>query len=198
MNGDQTASLIGAVMMIVLVGSGLIARRLPIGATIKMVLSWCAIFGIIFVLFMFRGEAGQVLSRLKSEFSPGGVIEKDGTLRVRKAEDGHFWLDTKINGRDMRLMVDSGATTTGISLTTAQAMGIDIDTSGFPVNVETANGNVEARRARIDDFAVGHIRRGNFPVLVSDSFGDTNVVGMNFLSTLKSWRVEGDFLVLTP
>jgi aspartyl protease family protein len=121
MNGDQTASLVGAVMMLVLVGSGLIARRLPIAATLKMALSWVAIFGVIFVLFMFRDEAGQVWSRVKSEFSPGGVTTADGTLRVRKAEDGHFWLDTKINGRDMRLMVDSGATTTSISSSTPVA-----------------------------------------------------------------------------
>jgi aspartyl protease family protein len=33
---------------------------------------------------------------------------------------------------------------------------------------------------------------------VSDSFGDTNVVGMNFLSTLQSWRVDGNILILNP
>ena len=29
-------------------------------------------------------------------------------------------------------------------------------------------------------------------------FGDIDVLGMNFLSRLKSWRVEGRTLILTP
>jgi aspartyl protease family protein len=35
-------------------------------------------------------------------------------------------------------------------------------------------------------------------VVVSPAFGDTDVLGMNFLSRLKSWRVEDGVLVLVP
>ncbi|MEN2784920.1 hypothetical protein ACFOKI_15215 [Sphingomonas qilianensis] len=35
-------------------------------------------------------------------------------------------------------------------------------------------------------------------MIVSPAFGETNVIGMNFLSRLKSWRVEGNILVLEP
>ena len=35
-------------------------------------------------------------------------------------------------------------------------------------------------------------------VVVSPAFGDIDVLGMNFLSRLKSWRVEGQTLILTP
>jgi aspartyl protease family protein len=66
------------------------------------------------------------------------------------------------------------------------------------VIVDTANGSVEAKRGRIESLRVGPIQRSDFPVLVSDSFGDTNVVGMNFLSTLQSWRVDGNILILNP
>ncbi|RZL97585.1 MAG: TIGR02281 family clan AA aspartic protease, partial [Sphingomonas sp.] len=34
--------------------------------------------------------------------------------------------------------------------------------------------------------------------VVSPAFGDVNVVGMNFLSRLKSWRVEDNTLILVP
>ena len=95
-------------------------------------------------------------------------------------------------------MVDSGATVTGVSTGMARSLGAAIDDSGFPVLVETANGNVEAKRGRIALLSVGPIERHDFPILVSDAFGDTNVMGMNFLSTLKSWRVEGDELILNP
>jgi aspartyl protease family protein len=35
-------------------------------------------------------------------------------------------------------------------------------------------------------------------VVVASNFGDTNVVGMNFLDSFSSWTVEGDFMVLRP
>ncbi|MEN9289264.1 MAG: hypothetical protein RL317_887, partial [Pseudomonadota bacterium] len=28
--------------------------------------------------------------------------------------------------------------------------------------------------------------------------GGTNLLGMNVLSTLKGWRIEGDVMILTP
>ena len=69
---------------------------------------------------------------------------------------------------------------------------------GFPVLVETANGVVQARRGRVARLKVGTIERGDMAVHVSDSFGDTAVLGMNFLSSLSAWGVEGQWLVLTP
>ena len=35
-------------------------------------------------------------------------------------------------------------------------------------------------------------------VFVASNFGDLDVLGMNFLSRLKSWRVEGNVLILEP
>jgi aspartyl protease family protein len=35
-------------------------------------------------------------------------------------------------------------------------------------------------------------------VVVSPSIGNLDVIGMNFLSQLASWRVEGRTLVLEP
>jgi aspartyl protease family protein len=53
-------------------------------------------------------------------------------------------------------------------------------------------------RARIKRITVGPIVREDFPVLVADNLGDANLLGMNFLSTLKGWRVEAGELVLNP
>ena len=41
------------------------------------------------------------------------------------------------------------------------------------------------------------IVRSDFGVHVNE-VGDTNVLGMNFLSSLAGWRVEGNTLVLRP
>jgi aspartyl protease family protein len=198
MTGDDTASLIYASIAAMLVASSLFARRLPIGQTLKMLLAWLAIFSAGFVLFSFREEAGVVWKRVKSELSPGGMTESNGSVTIRQNDDGHFWIDANINGVPARLMVDSGATVTALSVATAKAARVDVDESGFPMMINTANGAIEAKRARAATFRVGPIERKDFPVIVSENFGDTNVVGMNFLSTLDGWRVEGNELLLNP
>jgi aspartyl protease family protein len=119
-------------------------------------------------------------------------------MRIQMAEDGHFWADAQVNGRAARFMIDSGATTTAMSRSAAVAAGVAIDESGFPVTISTANGTVEARRAQIDRMALGSIQASDLAVVVADEFGDTKVLGMNFLSQLESWRVEGRFLILQP
>jgi aspartyl protease family protein len=198
MNGDDSARLIYGLMWSALLISSLAARRLPLGQTLKMATAWIAIFAGMFVLFSFRHEAGIVWDRVKAEVSPGGTTAQDGSFRIRKAEGGHFYVDAEVNGRSVRFMVDSGATITSLSTKTAQMAGVDIDMSGFPVVTDTANGIAESRRGRVARFSVGPISRADFPVLVSDTLGDLNLVGMNFLSSLKGWRVEGDELVLNP
>jgi aspartyl protease family protein len=194
MSGDQGAYLLYMVLMLVLVGSALVSRRLPMGTTLKMASAWAAIFAVIFVIFSFRSEFMAVGSRLKAE-AIGSPIQSGEELRIPMAEDGHFWIEASVNGHGAPFLVDSGASVTTISRATADAAGIE---TGMRVAlVETANGTVQMRKARADSFAVGHIQRSDFGLQVNDH-GDANVLGMNFLSSLGSWRVEGNYLVLRP
>jgi aspartyl protease family protein len=195
---DDTGSLIYAVLLLVLVASSLFARRLPLGETLKMALTWALIFAALFVVFTFRSDLKIVWDRVATEMGLRDGLQEDGTLRIPKDPSGHFSVTATVNGREVRFMVDSGATTTSMSLGAAKAANVDVSTSGFPVIVETANGTTEMQRGRLERLNIGPIKRQDFPVLVSDTLGDTNLLGMNFLNTLKGWRVEGDTLVLNP
>ncbi len=181
-----------------MVTSGLFARKLPIGQTLKFAGAWIGIFAAGFVLFSFRGEAGGVWQRLTADFNPSAPRVKDGTVRIAKGDDGHFHVNSQINGRSVSFLIDSGATTTALSVGSAQTGGVEVSQSGFPVSIDTANGSTTARRARIAALTIGPIVREDFPVLVSESFGDENLLGMDFLSSLKGWRVEGETMVLNP
>ena len=152
------------------------------------------IFGLGFVIFSFRSEFYSLCSRLKAE-AVGTPIQQGEELRIPMAEDGHFWVDATVNGREVPFMVDSGASVTTISKETADQAGIE---TGYRIAaVETANGTVMMHRANADQFQVGEIARPELPVLVNANDG-ANVLGMNFLSSLESWRVEGNYLVLKP
>lgn len=198
MTDDQNMNLIWGIGALVLVGSSLLARRLPLKSTLKMVLGWVAIFAALFVLFAFRHQLGVAWSEIRLS-ALGQHAEAPGApLKIAMAQDGHFWANGAINGRPVRFLIDSGATITALSRATAESAGVDIDDGGFPVVVETANGTVEARRGRIGVLEIGSIVRKDIGATVSPELGEMNLLGMNFLSTLKSWRVEGTTLVLEP
>jgi aspartyl protease family protein len=198
MSPDSNANLIYALLCLVLVGSSLFARRLPVGQAFKMIFAWVGIFAGAFVLFAFRYEFSAIWTRVKSELSPGGVTAQDGTLRIRRGEDGHYSVAAKVNGHNVSFMIDTGATTTSMSTEAARAAGVDVSEAGFPVIVETANGSAEMRRAHIARLNIGPITSEDLPILISEGLGQTNLLGMNFLSSLKGWRVEGSELVLNP
>jgi len=197
-NDDQSINLIYALGGLVLVGSALIARRLPLKDTLKMALAWVAIFGGLFVLFALRDDFGSIWQKVKLAALGETSQAVGGSLRVAAGEGGHYFVTATVNGRPVRFMVDSGATTTAMSTEAARAAGVEVDTGSYPVVIETANGMAQAWRARIGTLRVGGIERKDMAITVSDTLGDTNLLGMNFLGSLKSWRVEGTTLVLEP
>lgn len=198
MTGDDTAQLVGAVMMLVLVGSSLFARRLPLGPTLRMLAAWMLIFATVLVGYSYRVELGGVFRRVSGDLMGEHGQTAGDTLRLPMAKDGHFWVRADVNGASAKFLVDSGATTTAISVATARAAGLQVEDSALPVSINTANGMVEAQRTRIPRLTLGPITTRDHAALVSPTFGDTNVLGMNFLSSLAGWRVEGQTLVLEP
>jgi aspartyl protease family protein len=182
------------VIAAVFVASSLIGMRQPVGKTLKMVLAWVAIFGVGFILFSFRSEFSGLGQRLKAE-AMGSPIQDGEQVRIPIADDGHFWVSAKLNGRDVRFMVDSGASITTVSRDTAVAAGMPIGNEHVIVN--TANGPARATKGYAGRLQIGSIARTDFPVDINEN-DDTNLLGMNFLSTLQSWRVEGTYLVLQP
>lgn len=196
MDSDQAPNALYLLLLILLVGSSLVGMRMPVGRAVKMALAWLAIFGVGFALFAFRNDFASLGNRLKSEALGAEVVETaGGELRVPMQDDGHFWVEARVNDRPVRFLVDSGASLTTISREVAEDAGIE---TGMRVEiVETANGTVQMSKARAEELAVGSIRMADFPVLVADQRG-LNVLGMNFLSRLEGWGVQGRTLVLQP
>ena len=191
MNGFEGANSVYLVLLLMLVTSSLIATRLPLGKALKIALVWVAVFASAFAIFAFRSDFSAFGQRLRAELT-GEPIAAGQTLRIPISDDGHFWVNAQFNGHRVRLLVDSGASITTIGGDTAKAAGI---APGFRVPVQTANGTVDMARASVDRFVLGPIERENMTVFVNP--GDSsNVLGMNFLSSLRSWRVEGNDLLL--
>ena len=193
--GDQAIHALYLFGVLVLVGSAFAVRRIPLAQGLKMFVGWVLIFGAAFIVFTLKDEFMALGNRMLLE-ARGGVEETTpGEIRIRQASDGHFWVTAEVNGEPVRFLIDSGATTTSLSRETAERAGV-ARRPGLRAMVQTANGVVMVDRGRAETIKLGPISRSDVAVHISDAFGDMNVIGMNFLSTLSAWGVEGRSLVL--
>src|SRR3546814_3882863 len=78
---------------------------------------------------------------------------------LSKALDGHFWVNGRVNGHDIRFLIDSGASITAVSGKAATDAGLDVDQSGYPTILQTANGAIEVRRSNIAVLEIGPLKR---------------------------------------
>ena len=176
----------------------LVARRVPLLGGLIRIATWGALALLLVTVLGERAMFDPYLARIATFLKLEDQRVVGDTMRIRMSPDGHFWVRVKMGGIDRRMLVDSGATVTAVSTGTAAAAGLTPGDGIVPVLLRTANGTVQAQTATVDELRLGNIVARDLPVVVSASFGDINVIGMNFLSRLKSWRVEGDTLILEP
>jgi aspartyl protease family protein len=193
MTNDLMLGGVYILMAMMLVLGSLMARREPAAKLMTMALAWVAIFAAGFIIFTFRDNLGWVAQRLKAE-AVGTPVEQGRETRIPMAIDGHFWVDAKINGRSVKFLVDSGATTTTVDRQTAKDAGVTVS-SNRDQFVRTGNGVIRVASGRAESLTIGSITRRNVALEIADS-DDLNVLGMNYLSTLSRWSVEGRWLVL--
>jgi aspartyl protease family protein len=176
----------------------MLLQRIPVvGRIVRFAISLGLFAFLIFILLQ-QAPFQPELSRLTSSLGLDNQRVEGNELRVKMASDGHFWVAASINGVRTRMLIDSGATVTAISEQTAHSARVDTGKTIAPVMLRTANGVATAETGSIDELRVGNIVARNLKVVTAPGLGNLDVLGMNFLSKLESWRVEGQVLILVP
>jgi aspartyl protease family protein len=183
---------LGAALLLMLL------QRIPVvGKVVRFAFS----LGLLaFLIYLFLSEAPYQpqLARLSDRLGLDDQHVAGKEVHVEMASDGHFWVTATINGVARRMLIDSGATVTALAPATARAANVDTGTGLTPVLLQTANGTAPAETGKIDELKVGNIVARNLRIVTSPGLGRMDVLGMNFLSKLQSWRVEGRTLILVP
>jgi len=183
---------VGAALIIMLL------QRIPyVGRFVRFAFSLGLLAFLIFILLT-QAPYQPELSRITSKLGLDDQQVSGKELHVQMSPDGHFWVLALINGVPRRMLIDSGATVTALSQSTAHAAKIDVGSSFAPIVLRTANGAAPAQIGRVDEIRVGNIVARNLRIVTAPGLGELDVLGMNFLSKLQSWRVEGQTLVLVP
>ncbi len=190
--------------LIVFVGGGLLTRY---GGRASVMLrdavTWLALGLGLVTLYAYRDELTPIAARVVGELLPGtSMVVEEGEngatqVKIRRRLDGHFAATTKVNGKSISMVVDTGASTIVLRPEDAKKAGINLDGLSFSVPVATANGRTLAARVRLNNVAIGPLDRHDVDALVAQPGTlAQSLLGMSFLSRLRSYEFSGDFLTL--
>jgi aspartyl protease family protein len=111
--------------------------------------------------------------------------------------NGHYVTEAKINSRTVEVLVDTGATAVALSFEDADAVGLRPNNLRYDVVVGTANGEGRAARVMLREVQVGGVRVRDVQGLVLQKGAlRGTLLGMSFLSKLRSFSVEDGRLIL--
>ena len=120
----------------------------------------------------------------------GSATSANASVTLYANADGHFISDCQINGATLKFLLDTGATSVALNSGDAKFANIDYK-SGTPVQVNTANGVVNAYHVTIANLKIGSITLSQVEANVVEG-GSPSIVllGMSALSRLDMKRQD--------
>lgn len=184
-------------MVVGWIGAMMIRRKVPLGRLIRTS-STVVLVGILVTVVLQLSRFDPRLEVAVPQLGLPEQVVEGGETRIPMSPDGHFWLRAEINGVPANFLVDTGATVTAISSDLAAEADLRPRRGGLPISIGTANGPVSAQLATAEEIRFGNVAARGLDVVIAPTLGETNVVGMNLLSRLASYRVEGQTMILVP
>jgi aspartyl protease family protein len=199
------AIAVSCIALLVFLGSSIAGSyRGRAGQAARDLLAWSLAALVLVAGYSYREEIFSLGHRVVYELLPPGnalradsQVEGERSVRIRRRPDGHFIVKTQANGVSLVMLVDTGASTVVLKTADAQKLGIDVERLRFSVPVQTANGTTYAAHVRLRNVTVGKISLDDVEALVAKPGAlKENLLGMSFLSRLRSYEFTTDMLTL--
>lgn len=167
------------------------ARTVAVGATVQGV-RLVALDGQEAVI-----EVGGQRHVLRLGGSPVSLGEAGGGARIvlSAGHNGHFITPGRINNREMRFMVDTGASMVALSAADAQRIGLDYK-GGQLVRVNTANGATQGYVVTLSSLRIADVEVYNVQAVVTAAEMPFALLGNSYLSRFQMSR-DNQQMVLT-
>ena len=200
--GDLTtgdfASLLVNVAWLVLIAGVLIALfRERLTKALEAALLWIVIALLLMLGYTYRFQLHDIADQVMAELVPGRIADSGRTVALARAQSSDFQIATDVNGNNIPMILDTGASSVVLSNEAAKVVGLPVEVIKYTVSIATANGHTKAAEVTLDRVAVGSIVERAVPALIAQPGQlKTSLLGMSFLNRLQSWEVRGDKLVL--
>ncbi len=201
--GEFAGIMTGIALLIFIGGGTVMSYRGQGSRMIKDIAIWLAIMLALITVYSFRFEFETVARRVAGELMPGLVNSStrnsngESVVEIPRRLNGHYVTRVRVNGAPIEMMVDTGASGVVLTPQDAQKAGIDISTLSYSVPVSTANGQAMVAMARLQAISIGDISARNLLAHIARPGAlSQSLLGMSFLSRLRSYEVKNGVLIL--
>ena len=127
------------------------------------------------------------------------AVGASGTdAQVVKGADGHYWAEANIDGKAVRVLVDTGASVVALTRADALRLGVDPEPEAFTGKVQTASGVVRAAPVQLKTISVAGARVDRVEALVVEQGLAYSLLGMSYLGRLSAFSATPTGLTLRP
>lgn len=187
--GEWTNLIYSILLLSMMISSMFIRSTTDNGKKFKNLAIWLTIILVVALLYNNRF--------LFKNFVPYQAYNTgNNELKITKSNDDHFYISININNKKILFLIDTGATTTTLTLNDAKRLGIDIDKLKFNVPLNTANGVSFGASTEIHNIRIGDFTINSMWVLVSKDLDGKSLLGMNFLNKLDGYDIRQDEMTL--
>ena len=199
LNQGDWQNLVYLLIVLVFLGGSFLSRSsLGIAKIAKYFAIWSAIGLIIIIFYSYRFEFQGLKNRILGEINPSQArINEQGSLVINISQDGHFYVNSKINGVSVRFMIDTGASEIVINSKEAKRIGFDLGKLNFNRQYQTANGISWGANVTLDSLEIEDIKFTKINASVNDADMGVSLLGMSFLRKFKKYEFYQDQLELT-
>ena len=120
-----------------------------------------------------------------------------GEVAIAAGPGGQYSADVVINGQDVMMMVDTGATMVVLSSKTAARLGLSVFAADYKGHVQTANGVARVAPVTLKQMQIGAIALYNVDAwILEGGASSVDLLGMSFLKRLASVEQKSGTLIL--
>lgn len=119
------------------------------------------------------------------------------THSIARHRDGHFYLNSKVEGRPLVFLVDTGASSVLLSQSDAQRLGHAPPRSAYKHEFHTANGITYAARTTLDQIRIGNKDFAKVDAYIIPEGLSVSLLGQSVLRRFQSVQMRPDSLELT-
>jgi len=199
MTENDLPHIVYSLILLAFLGSSFFLKSNQKSKKIKQLLVWFIIIFVILILYSYRDIFSGFQNRIAGELNPTkAIVSQNNVIEIRKADDNHFYIQLKINNKNILFLIDTGASDITLSLRDAKRIGVNINKLKFNKPYMTANGMIYGAPIKINKVKISSLEFRDIYMSVNKEKMNTSLLGMSFLNRFSEYQIIGDKLFLKP
>jgi aspartyl protease family protein len=136
----------------------------------------------------------RAVATWRADTAPARVSRSSGALVLKQAADNHFYVTAKVNGADVRFIVDTGSS--AVVLSPRDALRAGIGAGDYGMKAQGAGGEVKLMPVKLARLTVGPLAADNVPAMVAERGLPVSLLGQSLLARFATVEIKGAEMIL--